>query len=72
MSKQRLKDTIELENAAMRRRLMWPVLAIFTVIYAVSLGFGIYGAFLHWPWEISVALISSAPTVALVSILTRR
>ncbi|WP_232821393.1 hypothetical protein [Acidithiobacillus ferrivorans] len=56
----------------MRRRLMWPVLAIFTVIYAVSLGFGIYGAFLHWPWEISVALISSAPTVALVSILTRR
>lgn len=57
-----------MENAAMRRRLMWPVL----VIYAVSLGFGIYGAFLHWPWEISVALISSAPTVALASILTRR
>lgn len=47
---------------------MWPVL----VIYAVSLGFGIYGAFEHRPWEISVALISSAPTVAIADILIRR
>lgn len=52
----------------MRARLLVPML----VLYAVSLAFGIFGAFHKWPWEIVVALVSNAPLATLGNALAKK
>jgi len=47
LAKKNLRQSVDQENGAMRRRLAVPMF----LLYAASLALGAYGAFHDWPWQ---------------------